>query len=318
MSSKSKSEATPEVKKPSPSPANHNKKNHEQLTRPDMGSIATQVITSVVCIALVAGFTFGDFQYEVFGSGIKISSLNCWILNDSQRALIAQGQETVKAKAEYENKLNESRSKATTEENNLSLKDRTVTLNTNFGDIPIKMLDKTAPVTTENFIRLASRGKYDGLIFHRIVSEDSFKVIQGGDPKGDGTGGESAFGFNFKDEIVVPKINTSTSCNIKNTLSASEQPTFVDSSLYSNFKDGTIIYKKGLVAMANSGANTNSSQFFIMFGDTKLQPNYTIFGEVDQNAFSVLDKIGNEVKPTGGTNDGKPDKEIKIEKAILK
>jgi peptidyl-prolyl cis-trans isomerase B (cyclophilin B) len=70
--------------------------------------------------------------------------------------------------------------------------------------------------------------------------------------------------------------------------------------------------------MANRGANTNTSQFFIMLGDTKLPPNYTIFGQVDQADFATLDKIVAEVSPADGANDGKPDKEIMINATTIR
>jgi len=87
---------------------------------------------------------------------------------------------------------------------NIKLTDRTATMKTNFGTIRIEMLDKAAPKTTENFIRLADAGYYNGLTFHRMVKGQDFVIIQGGDPKGNGTGGRSAFGQSFEDEIYKP------------------------------------------------------------------------------------------------------------------
>lgn len=297
------------------SKSNHTNKSTEQLSRPSTATVISQVATSIVFIALVSSFVFGDFQYNIFGSGIRVSSVNCWVLTDNQRAYFTQQETDAGDKSKTLSELNEARSKASADENKLNFKDRTVSLDSNFGNVSIKLLDKIAPITTENFIRLSSRGKYDGLTFHRIVNQDNFNVIQGGDPKGDGTGGESAFGFKFKDEIVK-QTAVSNSCKVDTTKTTA--PDFVDPSLYSNFTDNTITYKKGLVAMANSGVNTNSSQFFIMLGDTKLPPSYTIFGQVDEASMATLDKIKADVKPADGKNDGKPDKEIKINKAIIK
>jgi peptidyl-prolyl cis-trans isomerase B (cyclophilin B) len=297
------------------SKSNHTNKSSEKLARPSNATVISQVATSVIFIAIVTVFLFGDFQYNVLGSGVKVSSINCWVLSDSQRAFFSQQDTDASEKAKIEADLKEARSKATEDENKINFKDRTIDLETNFGNISIKMLDNIAPITTENFIRLSARGKYDGLKFHRIVNQDNFSVIQGGDPKGDGTGGESAFGFNFKDEIVKPAA-VSNSCKVDTTIDTT--PNFVDSNFYTDFTENTITYKKGLVAMANSGVNTNSSQFFIMLGDTKLPPNYTIFGKIDDASIGVLDKIKAEVKPEEGKNDGKPDKEIVINKALLK
>ncbi|MBI3282663.1 peptidylprolyl isomerase [Candidatus Curtissbacteria bacterium] len=106
-----------------------------------------------------------------------------------------------------------------------------------------------APLASSNFIALAKAKFYDGLTFHR--REEGF-VIQGGDPKGDGTGGP---GYKFADEPV------------------------------------TRDYKRGIVAMANSGPNTNGSQFFIMLADALTLPKaYTIFGQVTEG-LGLVDQI---------------------------
>ena len=295
--------------------SNNHKLNQEILIKPSRGAVINSVAISVISIAIISVFVFGDFQYKTPLLDLKVSSINCWILSDAQRQYSTKLEDDTKAKYSSKNKLEEARKKASAEENNLSFKDRIVDLNTNFGNINIKLLDKIAPITTENFIRLTSRGSYNNLIFHRIVKQDNFNVLQGGDPKGDGTGGTSAFDGQFQDEITKPQILPS-SC--KKEISTNGKDDFVDSNLYTNLENGTITYKKGLVAMANSGANTNSSQFFIMLGDTKLPPNYTIFGEIEQSNFEVLDKILKEISPVDGKNDGKPDKEIKINTAALK
>lgn len=132
---------------------------------------------------------------------------------------------------------------------------RLVTLETNFGTIEFETYDTDAPKTVENFVTLAQKGFYDGLIFHRVIK--GF-MIQGGDPKGTGTGGP---GYSFEDEL--------------NPNAAS-------------YKNG---YKKGVVAMANAGPNTNGSQFFIMLADVPLPHNYTIFGKVVKGQ-EVVDAIG--------------------------
>lgn len=135
------------------------------------------------------------------------------------------------------------------------------TIETNKGTIKFELLEEEAPKTTENFRLLAEKGYYDGVIFHRVIKNF---MIQGGDPLGMGYGGESAWGGKFDDEI-----NKS-------------------SSLYSG------AYAKGTVAMANSGPNTNGSQFFIMHIDYPLPPSYTKFGKVIEGQ-DVIDKIA-EVK----------------------
>ena len=130
-----------------------------------------------------------------------------------------------------------------------------ITLITNLGTIQFKTYDGDAPKTVDNFITLANKGFYDNLIFHRVIK--GF-MIQGGDPSGNGTGGP---GYTFEDEL-----NPQTE----------------------SYKNG---YKKGVVAMANAGPNTNGSQFFIMLENYPLPNNYTIFGYVVAGQ-DVVDKIG--------------------------
>lgn len=125
-------------------------------------------------------------------------------------------------------------------------------LKTTKGDITLKLYTTDAPKTVDNFLKLAKSNFYDGVKFHRVIK--GF-MIQAGDPlsKDDtktnqwGTGGP---GYQFADEI-----------NAGGAL----------------YQKG---YKRGVLAMANSGPNTNGSQFFIMHEDYQLPPSYTIFGEV--------------------------------------
>lgn len=152
-----------------------------------------------------------------------------------------------------------------------------VTLETNYGSITIELYRNDAPKTVENFTTLAGKGFYNGLIFHRVIKDF---MIQGGDPNGNGTGGP---GYKFNDEL-----NPDTA----------------------SYKAG---YKKGVVAMANSGPNTNGSQFFIMHADYPLPNNYTIFGKVTAGQ-DVVDKIAN-VKT--GAND-KPVSPVTIKSVTLK
>lgn len=102
----------------------------------------------------------------------------------------------------------------------------TAVLKTNQGEIKIQLFPEQAPMTVENFIRLAQKGYYDGTIFHRVISDF---MIQGGDPEGNGTGGESIWGHSFEDELSRELFNI-----------------------------------RGALSMANSGPNTNGSQFFIV------------------------------------------------------
>jgi cyclophilin family peptidyl-prolyl cis-trans isomerase len=158
-----------------------------------------------------------------------------------------------------------------------SMEQHIVTVKTNYGMFQIMTYDADAPKTAANFIQLAQKGFYNGLTFHRVVK--GF-MIQGGDPNGNGTGGP---GYMFADEL-----NPATP----------------------SYQAG---YQKGVVAMANSGPNTNGSQFFIMLADTPLPHNYTIFGKVVSGQ-DVVDAIGNvPVEQNGGGENSKPIKPVIIE-----
>ena len=129
------------------------------------------------------------------------------------------------------------------------------TLKTSVGDIIIELNKDQTPLTVKNFVTLAKKKFYDNTIFHRTIA--GF-MIQGGDPKGDGTGGP---GYKFDDESFTGD------------------------------------YNRGTVAMANSGPNTNGSQFFIMHADNPLPKNYVIFGHVTEG-LDVVDNIAEApVKP---------------------
>ena len=142
-------------------------------------------------------------------------------------------------------------------------KDQTVVLETNQGNIEIKLMPQVAPKACENFIGLAEKGYYNGLIFHRCIK--GF-MIQGGDPTGTGTGGKSIWGVPFSDEV----------------------------------NPGVTFDKPGILAMANAGPNTNGSQFFITVAKTPwLNMRHTIFGEV-VSGYDVVEKIVNTA--TGGAD----------------
>lgn len=145
---------------------------------------------------------------------------------------------------------------------------------TPLGIIEIEFYQSDAPRASENFLKLTEKRYFNGLTFHRIARG---YVIQGGDPNGNGTGGKSAWGKEFPDELN-PNAQS--------------------------YKDG---YKRGVVAMANRGPNTNTSQFFIMLNDAPRMPkSFTIFGKV-VSGMEVVDRIGSmEIIPVMGMEDGKP------------
>jgi cyclophilin family peptidyl-prolyl cis-trans isomerase len=192
-----------------------------------------------------------------------------------------------------------------------------------YGNVMINLKNENAPKTVENFVRLTYRGYYNNTKIHRIVKEETFNVIQGGDKeKGDGTGGRSAFyvdeveNGNIIDEIwaVKPEFKIENGKNI-----LANEAKFINQELYKDFKpdDGTVVYKKGLIIMAKtSQPNSAGSQFFITLTDTTLPADYTAFGSLSSESMGVLDKIMAEVngKNDGQSRagDGEPDKELKI------
>jgi len=128
-------------------------------------------------------------------------------------------------------------------------------IETSMGTIELELYSTETPKTVKNFIGLAEQGKYDGLIFHRVM--DGF-MIQGGDPTGTGAGGKSIYGGTFEDEFVK---------SLKHT-------------------------GPGIVSMANRGPNTNTSQFFITLAATPwLDGRHTIFGKVI-GGMDVVESIG--------------------------
>ncbi|MBR9976938.1 MAG: peptidylprolyl isomerase [Bacteroidetes bacterium] len=155
-----------------------------------------------------------------------------------------------------------------------------VVIETNVGNIELEMYRSDAPKTVENFVELAKKGYFDGVIFHRVIS--GF-VIQGGDPTGTGTGGESIYGKRFEDEIDK------------------------SSEIY---KTG---YKRGVLAMANAGPNTNGSQFFICHQDVSLPPSYTIFGKVIDGMDTVDSIASTKTDPNN-----RPLQEIVMQKVYVK
>lgn len=151
-----------------------------------------------------------------------------------------------------------------------------VVMKTTEGTIKIKLFPTRAPKTVENFVGLVDKGYYDGIIFHRVIPDF---MIQGGDPTGTGTGGESLWGGKFEDEFNE---------DLKNI--------------------------RGALSMANAGPNTNGSQFFIVEAESTpwLDGRHSVFGQVF-DGMEVVDKI------ISADRDGrdKPLKDIKMEKVTL-
>lgn len=163
-------------------------------------------------------------------------------------------------------------------------------LNTSMGSITIELYGEDAPKTVANFVGLIDSGYYDGILFHRV--HPGF-VIQAGDPKTKdstlrsewGTGGSSIYGGAFADELDAGT---------------------------PSYKRG---YKRGVVAMANRGPNTNTSQFFIMLKDAALPKNYTMFGYVRD--METVDDIAETELADITKLGGKPKTPVVIEAATV-
>jgi len=167
---------------------------------------------------------------------------------------------------EMETGMNEDKVYISEPEMNIDLnKKYTAVMKSNMGDITVEFFTSDAPVTVNNFIKLSRDGYYNDVIFHRIIS--GF-MIQGGDPSGTGYGGL------IDESLGLVNGNTGKHPGYK----------------FEDELNNQIPYEKGILAMANSGPNTNGSQFFIMHVDYPLPYQYTIFGKV-VDGLDVIDKI---------------------------
>jgi peptidyl-prolyl cis-trans isomerase B (cyclophilin B) len=149
---------------------------------------------------------------------------------------------------------------------------RAVTITTNRGAIRATLDTQGAPCTTGSFTSLAEQGYFDKTRCHRLTTEGIF-VLQCGDPTGSGAGGP---GYSFADELT-----------------------------------GKETYPAGTLAMANAGPDTNGSQFFVVYADTPLPPQYTVFGTIDAEGVRVVEQIAEAGTADGGT-DGAPKEEVRV------
>ncbi len=155
-----------------------------------------------------------------------------------------------------------------------------VTLQTSAGAIPLTLDRALAPCAVNSFESLARQAYYDGTTCHRLTTGASLQVLQCGDPSGSGSGGP---GYSFADE-VFPELT----------------------------------YGRGVLAMANAGPNTNGSQFFMVYGDAQLPPQYTAFGTISPEGLQVVDEIARRGQDqSGGAGDGAPVEPVTIERAVV-
>jgi peptidyl-prolyl cis-trans isomerase B (cyclophilin B) len=150
---------------------------------------------------------------------------------------------------------------------------------TDQGRVGLQLDNAKAPCTVNSFASLAQQGFFNDTPCHRLTTSPSLAVLQCGDPTGQGTGGP---GYQFANEYPTNQYPPGDP--------ALQQP---------------IVYPRGTLAMANAGPDTNGSQFFLVYKDSQLPPNYTAFGTIDQTGLATLDKIA-AAGVAGGGADGKP------------
>jgi peptidyl-prolyl cis-trans isomerase B (cyclophilin B) len=172
-----------------------------------------------------------------------------------------------------------------------------MTLTTDQGTIAISLDLAKAPCAGSSFKYLAGKNFFNNTICHRLTTSGIF-VLQCGDPKGTGSGGPA---YTFADEnLPAPAASAPPTAAASASASASAAP--------SASAPATVTYARGTVAMANSGPDSNGSQFFIVYKDSQMQPNYSVIGTVT-SGLDVVDKVaaGGAVDANGAaTSDGKP------------
>ncbi|ONI80628.1 peptidylprolyl isomerase [Saccharothrix sp. ALI-22-I] len=152
------------------------------------------------------------------------------------------------------------------------------TLGTSIGDLKLTLDRTLAPCAVNSFVSLIQQGYFNDTTCHRLTTS-GIQVLQCGDPSATGSGGP---GYSFKDE-VFPELT----------------------------------YGRGVLAMANSGPDTNGSQFFIVYGDGQnLEPKYTVFGTVDEESLKKVDEVA-KAGTESGTGDGKPKTPVDIKTAAV-
>jgi len=164
-----------------------------------------------------------------------------------------------------------------------------VSMATSQGNIGLLLANNESPCTVNSFASLIGQGFFNDTKCHRLTTSPDLAVLQCGDPKGDGTGGP---GYQFANEYPTdqyppndPKL---------------KQP---------------VLYPRGTLAMANAGPDTNGSQFFLVYKDSQLPPDYTVFGKIQDDGLATLDKIAKA--GVAGGEDGPPAAEVTIKTMLL-
>ncbi len=161
---------------------------------------------------------------------------------------------------------------------------------TNQGRIGLMLANNESPCTVNSFASLIGQKYFDNTKCHRLTTSPDLGVLQCGDPKGDGTGGP---GYQFANEYPTDQYPP----NDPNA----QQP---------------VLYPRGTLAMANAGPGTNGSQFFMVYKDSQLPPQYTVFGTIQPDGLATLDKIA-KAGVAGGGEDGAPASDVTITSLLL-
>ena len=165
-----------------------------------------------------------------------------------------------------------------------------VSMATNQGNIGLVLNNGEATCTVNSFVSLAQKGFFNDTPCHRLTPSPSLGVLQCGDPSGSGSGGP---GYTFANEYPTNQY-------------AKDDPAL----------QKPVLYPRGALAMANAGPDTNGSQFFLVYKDSQLPPNYTVFGTIDATGLATLDKIA-AAGVAGGGQDGKPATDVLIKSVLL-
>ena len=163
-------------------------------------------------------------------------------------------------------------------------------MSTSQGNIGLQLDNGKSPCTVNSFASLAQQGYFDNTPCHRLTTGGELSVLQCGDPTGQGSGGP---GYQFDNEYPTDQFQP-------------DDPKLVP----------PVVYPRGTLAMANAGPGTNGSQFFLVYKDSKLPPNYTVFGTIDQTGLATLDKIA-AAGVAGGGEDGKPATDVQVKSIQL-
>ena len=163
-------------------------------------------------------------------------------------------------------------------------------MTTNQGNIGLQLDNAKSPCTVNSFASLAQQGFFNGTPCHRLTTSEGLAVLQCGDPTGQGTGGP---GYQFDNEYPTNQFQPDDP--------ALQEP---------------VVYPRGTLAMANAGPGTNGSQFFLVYKDSHLPPNYTVFGTIDQTGLATLDKIA-AAGTADGSQDGKPKDDVQVKSIQL-